>query len=798
VFIYFLYRLLASVSFPLIVLYLFGRGLRDRRYWQGLGERFGAAPPSLDATIPGGVWLHAVSVGEVNSSIEPLRRLRERYPGRPLYVSVTTVAGRQLADEKLKDLADAVFYAPLDLVWVLRRVLRRLRPHLVAVLETEIWPNLYRETKRFGCGLIVLNGRISDRAFPRYRRFRWFFARVLKWPDLILAQNRIAAERYAEIGAPSGRVRAEGNLKYDFQVRNLERPPVVDQFLKSANPDLVWIAASTMPPAEAGDPDEDAAAIEAFIELSRTFKSMLLILVPRRPERFGPAAQKLAAAGVPFLRRSELSGNDSPTLPGVLLLDSVGEMASLFPWADVVFMGGTLARRGGHNILEPALYGKAVVIGPHMENFPDIAEEFLSAGGVCRIRGPSELAPAVSGLFHDPARRQDLGNRARSLAESKRGASAAAVEAIAFVDGQALPVWSRSLPARLMLEPLSYVYRALLVLDRARTRARRGNLRAPVISAGNIAMGGTGKTPFVAFLADRIRGWGMSPAILTRGYRRSVPERNTILAPGERCSVARSGDEAQILLRTCQAWVGIGSERLETGRLMEEKTRPDVILLDDGFQHWRLDRDADIVLIDALDPFRGGAVFPAGRLREPLTALKRASAFLVTRSAFRAPWPALEKRLRQINPTAPIFYCRMEPRKWIDIEGKETHPATALPFRQAAAFCGLGSPASFWTTIASLPFTVRFRWTFADHETYRPQQLRHLASQARAAGADVLLTTEKDLMNLPDGAAGYIKPLRLFWLETSLTVHEEASFLEWLRPFTRPKTPRQELPLRKL
>jgi len=781
VFIYFLYRLLASASFPLIVLYLLGRGLRDRRYWQRIGERFGAAPPSLEATIPGGIWLHAVSVGEVNSCIELLRRLQERYPGRSLYVSTGTVAGRQLAEQKLKDAASAVFYAPLDFTWVVRRVLRRLRPRLVVVLETEIWPNLYRETKRYGCGLAILNGRISDKAFPRYLRFRWFFERVLRWPDLILAQSKIALERYHALGVPSTRVRESGNLKYDLQTGNLQPPGVVDRLVTAAKPESIWIAASTMPPFKPQDPDEDDAVIEAFQELARTQPGLLLILAPRRPERFPDAAQKLEAARIPYLRRSQLSGSDSLALPGALLLDSIGELNSLFQLANVVFMGGTLAHRGGHNILEPAFFAKPVIIGPHMENFPDVAEEFREADAVEQIGGPGELAAAVNRLLNAPARCQQLGGRARSLAEAKRGASAAAVDALAAVDAQALPIWRRSLAARLLLEPLAWIYRGLLALDHARKRRRAGRLHAPVISVGNIAMGGTGKTPFVLYLAERLARSELSPAILTRGYRRSVPDRCTILAPGEGCPVARTGDEAQLFVRAGHAWIGIGLDRLETGRALERTARQDVILLDDGFQHWRLERDTDIVLIDALDPFPGGAVFPAGGLREELSSLRRASAFLITRANFLTPWPALERRLLELNPHAPVFYSRIEPRQWHDFERKETYPAGALPFRHAAAFCGLGRPASFWSTLAQLQIRVHYRWAFPDHETYRPQQLQRLASQARAAGAGILLTTEKDLMNLPEQAGRYIEPLRLFWLQTDLVVDNEAALLEWIR-----------------
>ena len=333
-------------------------------------------------------------MGEILSSLELVRRLKSEHPAVPLFVSTTTLAGREMADQKLASLVDGVFFAPIDYRSVVRRVLRTLRPALVVVLETEIWPNLYRESKRAGAALLVVNGRLSDRAMPRYRKWRGLFCHVLCWPDTILAQTEEDARRYVRAGAPPEKVRATGNLKYDFV------PPVggiaqeVAAFLDAVKPVQVWIAASTSAPVAADDIDEDDAVIAAFQKISRP--GLLLILVPRKPERFDAAAAKLAQAEIPFVRRSSLKGSSQKKLelPGVLLLDSMGELAALYARADVVFMGGTLGARGGHNVLEPAYFGKPVIAGPHMENFAEMAREFRtprSAPGVhpCRAHAPS-------------------------------------------------------------------------------------------------------------------------------------------------------------------------------------------------------------------------------------------------------------------------------------------------------------------------------------------------------------------------------------------------------------------------
>jgi len=349
-----LYWAIRVAAFPLLVFYFVYRSARDAAYLRRFTERLGSGPGSFQATPPGSIWLHAVSVGEVISAAGLIAQLRERSPSVPLYVSVGTVAGRGVAREKLGPIVDGIFYAPIDYAFAVRRVLRRIRPSAVVILETEIWPVLYREAKRAGCALLIVNGRISDRAFPSYRRWRFFFRHVLERPDSIMAQSEQDRKRYVELGAPEARVRALGNLKYDAAPIRGEVPRLIRNVLDELHPSAVWIAASTMPAAEPGDPDEDDVVLRAFEELAPSHPGLLLILAPRRPERFDTAEEKLRAAGLRYARRSRSKLKSDLALPCVVLLDSIGELAGLFPVADVVFMGGTLARRGGHNLLEPA------------------------------------------------------------------------------------------------------------------------------------------------------------------------------------------------------------------------------------------------------------------------------------------------------------------------------------------------------------------------------------------------------------------------------------------------------------
>ncbi|MEB2361323.1 MAG: tetraacyldisaccharide 4'-kinase [Bryobacteraceae bacterium] len=777
-FIYILYRVLQFATLPLFLLYVLGRGLRDVRYFTHLGDRFGFLPDSYKRTVAGAVWLHAVSVGEVLSSVELLRRLRASLPEAPLFVSCSTIAGRAGAEDKLKGLVDGIFYAPYDLVFAVRATLRSIRPTVVAVMETEIWPNLYREVSRSGAGLIIINGRISDRAFPGYRRFAWFFRRVLSWPDAVLVQSERDRERYLEIGAPASSVRVGGNLKYDFDPRRSGLADDLRVFLEKVAPEKTWIAASTMPPRGSGDVDEDDVVIGAFAELAHSHPSLLLILAPRKPERFAAVAAKLEAKGIHFIRRTMLQNRRSFQLPGVLLLDSIGELGGLFPAADVVFMGGTLAERGGHNILEPAFSSRAIIAGPHMENFAAIAEKFRAGDALYTIGSSGELARAAGFLLNDEGRRAELGGRAVALAEAERGATGIAVSTILDLYARAIPSRVPGLASSLFLKPLARGWAVGSALARHKSLAHRRRLQTPVVSVGGISMGGTGKTPFVLWLAGRMKEAGFRPAILTRGYRRKCPDEPVVVEPGAAAAAALTGDEAQILCRSAVAYVGIGSRRFEVGRIIEQKFQPGLFILDDGFQHWRLERQLDIVLVDALDPFAGGDLFPAGRLRESPSALGRAGVIVLTRTTPWRTYEGIETELRRFNAHAPIYHARTRPLEWRDAETGETWAPGSLPFRIAGAFCGLGNPASFWRTLDTLGHRTAFQFTFRDHHQYRIGELQKMAARAKETGAGVLLTTEKDFINLPDNAAALVKPARICWLKVQTEIEEEDALLE--------------------
>jgi len=425
----------------LLAPYWLVRGLRQGKYLANLGERFGFSFPAL-AKLPadstGAIWIHAVSVGEALSSITLARRLKEAYPSRPLIISTTTNTGQALARERMS-FADAVIYFPLDWSFCVRRALDAVRPSVVLVLETEIWPNFLREAGRRKIPVLFVSGRISDRSFARYQSYlgvfgfflRPFLRNALSNAGAFLMQSEKDADRVKALGAPTDRVRVSGNLKYDLE---LPAPTPLSNWLateiKRSGRSPIIIAGSVVA-------TEEPHALIAFGTLQGEYPKALLVLAPRKPECFDEAAEFIDESHRRFIRRSRLpipepaqrhaiQPSDNSTIPDdvtVLLLDSIGELASLYRLADGAFVGGSLVSSGGHNILEPAAFGKIPVFGPSMENFAEIAARFVAAGAAVQVESPEDAGVAWIELLRDPERMKKMGETARRLVEDSRGAT---------------------------------------------------------------------------------------------------------------------------------------------------------------------------------------------------------------------------------------------------------------------------------------------------------------------------------------------------------------------------------------
>lgn len=386
--------------------------IRSRKYIATLKSRFGFLQmPQLQRSI----WVHAVSVGEVKAVQKLLASLRLLYPGQPLILSTITPTGQQLA-RTTTGLADHVFYFPFDFPGAIRRTFERVNPELIIVAETEIWPNLLRESRKRKIPVMMVNGRISDRSFPRYQWIRRWLKTVLDDYTVLGMQSELDRERIESLGAEHAKVRVFGNLKYDVLASIPSPPPDLAEILKQNQP--LWIAASTTQ-------NEEEPVLTAFAKAREQHPALKLMIAPRHPERFHAVEQLVQSRGFQCARRTEKS---TSIFRDVLLLDTIGELASSFSYAAVVFMGGTLVPRGGHNILEPAAASRAIVFGPHMENFRDISALFLNAGAAIQVHNVDELASAISKLLHDTATTKALGDKARRVVELNTGATGRVME----------------------------------------------------------------------------------------------------------------------------------------------------------------------------------------------------------------------------------------------------------------------------------------------------------------------------------------------------------------------------------
>ncbi|MDZ4728383.1 MAG: lipid IV(A) 3-deoxy-D-manno-octulosonic acid transferase [Xanthomonadales bacterium] len=404
-----LYSLALYLFTPLFFLYLLFRGWRDRGYWQSWGQRLGFCRKQVH---PGGIVVHAVSVGEVNAAEGLIHQLLKRYPNLPVTVTCFTPTGsRRIRALFGAEVAHALW--PLDLPGAVRRFLRFTQPKLIIILETEIWPNLYSAADGLGIPLMLVNARISNNSFARYQRFHALTSAALGSADRIGAQSEEDQRRLLMLGAPPDRTLLTGNLKYDLHLA-AELPAqglALRQGWGAERP--VWLAASTRE-------GEEEVILEAFQQVLQKFPQALLVMVPRHPERFDEVAGLITGSGLSMLRHSKLGCE----MQGVscYLVDAMGELLRFYAACDLAFVGGSLANTGGHNVLEAAALAKPVLVGPNTFNFAQITERLLASGGALRVIDSASLQQAVVGLLHQPEKAAAMGAAGKNLVLNEQGA----------------------------------------------------------------------------------------------------------------------------------------------------------------------------------------------------------------------------------------------------------------------------------------------------------------------------------------------------------------------------------------
>ena len=404
----FLYIVIAYLISPIVIGALALRGFRERTHWQGFSQRFGFGPPITDR----GIWVHAVSVGEVQAAVPLVEALLKRFPQLPMVLTTVTPTGRARAQALFKQRVD-VRYVPIDLPGAVRRFFQRVKPQLAVIIETEIWPNLYHRCGRLGVPLVLASARISPRSVASYRRLVGLFRETLSHGIFIAAQSAEDAERFLSIGANPARTHVVGNIKFDFgyppdmETRGHERR----QLLGVHRP--VWVAGST-------HAQEEDVLLAAHAKVRERFSNALLVLVPRHPPRFAEVAASVRDQGMNCVTRT--SGAAATPDTQVFLLDTLGELPPFYAAGDVAFVGGSLVPIGGHNLLEPAALGLPIIAGPHNFNSADIAKLLIERGAVRIVPDAAGLAAAVGELLADPAKRAQMGAAGRKAVDQNRGA----------------------------------------------------------------------------------------------------------------------------------------------------------------------------------------------------------------------------------------------------------------------------------------------------------------------------------------------------------------------------------------
>lgn len=404
------YGVLLLIASP-VLLY---RRLRYGKYRDGWSEKLWGRLPVRTSERPC-VWLHAVSVGEVLQLRSVMKLLVAQRPNWEFVITTTTRTGLDVARREFSE--HTVCYCPLDFSWAVRTALTRIRPTALVLVELELWPNLIAAAKSLGISLSLINGRLSARSFRGYRQVRWLVGRLLRQFDLIAVQNPEYARRFLSLGASTQRVAITGSIKFDGVQHDRGNPRTAEirRHFGLRDGEIVFIAGSTQAP-------EESLALDTWQSLREEFPSLRLILVPRHAERFDEVANLVISRGWPLRRRTDAATGDSPA-ETVLLLDTLGELGACWGLADIAFVGGSLTRRGGQNMLEPAAYGAAVLFGPNTQNFRDIVEQLLSRRAARMVASGAELTEAVRDFLRQPETRQALGDPAREFVASQQGAA---------------------------------------------------------------------------------------------------------------------------------------------------------------------------------------------------------------------------------------------------------------------------------------------------------------------------------------------------------------------------------------
>ena len=785
-----LYNIAAIFIVFLIIPMFLVRSVRERGFVERIRQSlFGFFPPhALDKVAKKNcIWVHAASVGEVVAASPLIKEFRREFPKSPILISVVTNSGYEMANRIIKD-ADSIIYYPLDLPWLAAHVLRRVSPRVFLPVETELWPNFLRAAREMHIPVMMVNGRISDKSVSRYHHLHSLLDDMIGTVTKFAMQSPIDAEYIVRLGADPNLVIVTGNTKFDQTYTDVsqEEKQQLLQEMGLAGSREIFLAGST-------HKGEDELVLRAFTALRKEFPQAKLVIAPRDLLRTGEIASLCRRAGFQVARRTELlktpgTGHD------VVLLDTIGELGKVYSVGDVIYVGGSLIPHGGHNILEPAAHGKAIIVGYNMFNFKDTHVLFTKRNACVTVNNGSELTREVLRLFENSEERHRMEQETLAIVSENKGAArksavllhemldACEEERLAsgiihatekvenfqtyffqLVHGRHTHgVFLTIIIA--LLYVFSFIYAWLVNVKLAGYKVgffKRKKLDCYVISLGNITVGGTGKTPTAQRLAREIRDMGYRVVILNRGYRAKWRGDVGIVSDGHTLymTAGEAGDEAFMLAKHLpNVPVLIGAERAKTGQYAIEHFGAEVAILDDGYQHWQLERDMDILLVDAVNVFGNGYMLPRGTLREPVSHIDRADVCLLTK-VDQAPEKSrqyIRQTIQAENDHALIIESIHQPRCFIELsDWYENITGTGIDVSQmkgkrVMAVSAIGNPASFEQTLNNIGAVIIESLRFPDHHDYTIEEMLDVVDQANRQGAEAIVITEKDAVKVPE------------------------------------------------
>ena len=768
------------------------------------------------------IWIHGASVGEIVATSPIVKEIKRIMPERKVLVSAFTVAGYNMAKQIIPE-ADGYVYFPLDLPWVAESVVRRVHPGIFMPVETELWPNFLKAIRERNIPVMMVNGRISERSVRTYRYLFSIWRDMLRTVSRFCMQSSIDANYITHLGADPKKIFVTGNTKFDQTYAE-----VTPEDLSAYKTEL-GLGEDAYPVIVAGSthaPEEDIV-LTAFSRLRKQYPKARLVIAPRRIERVDEIRRLTGKFGYGNGLRSKLkkSNGPRPAYP-VVLIDTIGELGRIYAVGDIVYVGGSLKKGyGGHNVLEPAAHAKPILVGPDMLSFKDSYSLLTKAGACLTVYNANDLAKAFLEIAGNDALRKQMGDASMQVIRENRGAALHTIHYLTdLLDKTTVPhAYTKAYPINTrnfndvgggglkhgaaiiqyifhmahsperpwyafillgFLRGLSYVYgfgaRVNLWLYEAGILTTR-KLDCCVISIGNITVGGTGKTPTAQRVAMMIKNMGYRVVILNRGYRSHWNKPLGVVSDGEKIYMTsyEAGDEAYLMAKMMPGVpVVIGKNRDVTGSYAVEKLQAEVIIMDDGYQHWQLKRDLDIVLVDTLNMFGNGCLLPRGILREPLNHLDRADMFLFTKSdqSSQLTRTSLTDNIRRYNTEAPIVECIHHAKEFVEIadwyKGIQQNrlPLEDLRGKRVMVFSAIGNPSSFEQNVSGCGLEIVEAIRYPDHHDYGMLEMQYIGERASELNADALITTGKDAVKIPTEFIYFNRDIPLYVMNMDIMV----------------------------